>query len=69
MKISIWKYKLQNTNKLKMYSLQSPNGNGLNKNEIIQSITSPTNYRNKRIPSAHDNYSYSSNHNLKICRI
>lgn len=49
-----------------MLSLQSPHNQ--NKPDLLQQAISPT-FRNKRIPSAHDSYSYSSNHNLKICKV
>lgn len=56
-----------------MLTIQSPQNNqGITNNSFsskldLLSNVSPT-FRNKRIPSAHDNYSYSSNHNLKIIK-
>lgn len=56
-----------------MLTIQSPNSNlgqnnnGPNSKIDLLSNVSPT-FRNKRIPSAHDNYSYSSNQNLKIIK-
>ena len=55
-----------NDYKLNMLSLQSPHNQ--NKPDMLQQAISPT-FRNKRIPSAHDSYSYSSNQNLKICKV
>ncbi len=48
-----------------MLSLQSPHNS--HKPELLQQAISPS-FRNKRIPSAHESYSYSSNHNLKISK-
>ena len=56
-----------------MLTIQSPHSNQIithnsssSKIDLLSNV-SPT-FRNKRIPSAHDNYSYSSNHNLKIIK-
>lgn len=49
-----------------MLTIQSPHFSNSSKVELLSHI-SPT-FRNKRIPSAQDNYSYSSNHNLKISK-
>lgn len=56
-----------------MLTLQSPHNNVNHSNlsskiHVLSSNISPT-FRNKRIPSAHDNYCYASNQNLKMTKI